>query len=115
MKDKRIYLYHGLTWIILGILVYWRRQELCCNRVGILWPFIPFIFGLLIVVEFGRTAEGPHLTGHFWPEAVFLLLFSTEILSWPGIGMAWPFLSFLQGPPFSWLMSTISPIPAFPF
>lgn len=102
MKDRRLYLYHGLTWIILGALAYWRRQELLQSGWGILWPFIPFVFGLLIVVEFWRDGKkGLILAGAFLAgSGLFLLLFSVDILSWRGIGMTWPLLSFSAGAAF---------------
>ena len=99
MKDKKKYLYHGLTWIMLGMLVYWRRQELLQSGWGVFWPFIPFIFGLLIVVEYWRDGKkGLILAGAFLAgTGLLFLLFSARILFWPGITVIWPFLLFIAG------------------
>lgn len=99
MKDRKKYLYHGLTWITLGVLVYWRRQQLLEWGWGIFWPFIPFIFGLLVLVECWRDGKkGLILAGAFLAgTGLFFLLFSAKILPWPGIEAVWPFLLFLAG------------------
>ncbi len=99
MKDRKKYLYHGLTWIALGVLIFWRRQELLESGWGIFWPFIPFIFGLLLVVDYWRDGKkGPILAGAFLAgSGLFFLLFSTEVLSWPGAQAVWPFLLFWTG------------------
>ncbi|NLY88480.1 MAG: hypothetical protein GX085_02515 [Firmicutes bacterium] len=99
MKDKKKYLYHGLTWVILGVLLYWRRQELLQLGWGIFWPFIPFIFGLLMVVDYWRDRKKGLITaGAFLAgTGLFSLLFTTKVLSWPGVEVVWPFVLFLAG------------------
>lgn len=101
MKDtNRIkYLYHGLTWLILGVLIYWRRQELMQWGWGIFWPVLPFILGLLMIVEHFRDGKkSPVMAGAFLAgTGGFSLLFSLKILSWQGIAVIWPFVFFLAG------------------